>query len=371
MRPDEHKAKASRRYQSKHKKQGDTTALEVAQARRAAAKAKIAGNSLSAIRRRNADTDRASPAASAPSELNATTTPTKTFSRRKIASNKDRYEEKSEQDQIIEDAKLGIDRETTDLVRMLEEKEAEHVGDNSTFFRFKEEQEWEGDEELQSDTEQKLYHNLLALDITELEAVLSKIPYRSRLQLADSDRLVLESPDNTNSKNRKPIVPGFVKNAKGLVMFKKPIVQSQPQAEGIMITNDGSNHEKVEAAKKAQQSSRPAQQPSITQSKAAIQSPTSGTKQKETAVHDDDAKDQQHSKYEDDLDSILNQDLPADRSGNQTCYLDQNSHSWSLGYKQPLKRPNVLKKPVSKSIPPNKSSKAADTDDAWLDEMLE
>lgn len=71
----------------------------------------------------------------------------------------------------------------------------------------------------------------------------------------------------TTSKNRKPIVPGFVKNAKGLVMFKKPVVQPQPQAEGIMITNDGSNHEKVEAAKKAQQSSRPAPQPSITQSK--------------------------------------------------------------------------------------------------------
>ncbi|KAG2177990.1 hypothetical protein INT43_003243 [Umbelopsis isabellina] len=345
MRPDEHKAKASRRYQSKHKKQGDPTALEVAQARRAAAKAKVAGNSLSAIRRRNADIDQASQTASASSEPDDTTTPTKTFSRRKIASNKDRYEEKSEQDQIIEDAELGIDRETTDLVRMLEEKEAENVGDNSTFFRFKEEQEWEEDDELQSEIEQKLYHNLLALDITELEAVLSKLPYRSRLHLADSDRLVPQSLDMSVSKNRKPIVPGFVKNAKGLVMFKKPVVQSQPQAEGIMITNDGSNHEKVEAAKKAQQSSRPAPQPSITQSKEEI------------TVHDD-AKDQQHSKYEDDLDSLLNQDLPADRSGNQN-------------YKQPLKRPNMLKKPVSKPIPPKKSSNAADTDDAWLDEMLE
>lgn len=97
MRPDEHKAKASRRYQSKHKKQGDTTALEVAQARRAAAKAKIAGNSLNAIRRRNAESDQASQTVSVSSELNDTTTPTKTFSRRKIASNQDRYEEKSEQ----------------------------------------------------------------------------------------------------------------------------------------------------------------------------------------------------------------------------------------------------------------------------------
>lgn len=39
----------------------------------------------------------------------------------------------------------------------------------------------------------QLYHNLLALDITELEAVLSKIPYRSRLQVADSDRLVVSN----------------------------------------------------------------------------------------------------------------------------------------------------------------------------------
>jgi hypothetical protein len=77
------------------------------------------------------------------------------------------------------------------------------------------------------------------------------------------------SPDSMISKNRKPIVPGFVKNAKGLVLFKKPVVQSQPEAEGIMITNDGSNHEKVQAAKKAQQSSRPIQ-PSITQTKGNV-----------------------------------------------------------------------------------------------------
>jgi hypothetical protein len=97
MRPDEHKAKASRRYQNKHKKQGDATALEVAQARRAAAKAKVGGNSISAIRRRNAETDQSPQAASVTSELDNTTTPAKTFSRRKISSNKDRYEEKSEQ----------------------------------------------------------------------------------------------------------------------------------------------------------------------------------------------------------------------------------------------------------------------------------
>jgi hypothetical protein len=148
MRPDEHKAKASRRYQSKHKKQGDTASADVAQARRQAAKAKVSGIGITAIRRRNGEfeqsTNTATVAASA--EPESPVSDTRRFSRRKITTNRDRYEEISVEgshptfnhcrrdlafttdifnfppDQIKEDAELGIDRETTDLVRMLEEQ---------------------------------------------------------------------------------------------------------------------------------------------------------------------------------------------------------------------------------------------------------
>lgn len=71
-----------------------------------------------------------------------------------------------------------------------------------------------------------------------------------------------EFPDNERSRNDKPIVPGFIKNARGLVLFKKTAAEPKQEAlDGITIRNDGSNHEKVEAAKKAQQERRQAHGP--------------------------------------------------------------------------------------------------------------
>lgn len=119
------------------------------------------------------------------------------------------------------------------------------------------------------------------MDMTELEEVLSRVSYRSRLQLPDSDDTVVcyercylimlcyltmghqpEYPEEVKkSNNSKPIVPGFIKNARGLVMFKKPVDHPKPEVEGIMIRNDGSNHVKVDAAKKAQQKTIVSQSP--------------------------------------------------------------------------------------------------------------
>jgi hypothetical protein len=96
MRPDEHKAKASRRYQNKHKKQGETEAADVALARRQAAKTKISGNSIAAIRRRNGEFEQPI-AAAKPTEPESPQQETRRFSRRKIASNRDRYEEVTEE----------------------------------------------------------------------------------------------------------------------------------------------------------------------------------------------------------------------------------------------------------------------------------
>jgi hypothetical protein len=97
MRPDEHKAKASRRYQNKHKKQGDVTAAEVAQARRQAAKAKVSGVGITAIRRRNGEFDHPNqPAANTTSsEPDSPVSDIRRFSRRKVTTNRDRYEEVS------------------------------------------------------------------------------------------------------------------------------------------------------------------------------------------------------------------------------------------------------------------------------------
>ncbi|CAO3669220.1 unnamed protein product [Umbelopsis ramanniana] len=359
MRPDEHKAKASRRYQSKHKKQGETEAADIALARRQAAKAKISGNSIAAIRRRNGEFEQ--PTATKPAEPESPQQETRRFSRRKIASNRDRYEEITDEDQILQDAEMGIDRETTELVNMLEGQELKNSGDNTTFFKFKDE-EWLDDEGLQSEKEQELYQSLLQLDLTELEGVISRIPYRSMMGISESDSFVPEFPDNERSRNDKPIVPGFIKNARGLVLFKKTTAEPKQEAlDGITIRNDGSNHEKVEAAKKAQQEQQRAHGPpgpmNETKNKLATSVSKIGNSQNQEQRQQQTT--QQHSQYEDDLDSLLNQGSPADRSDVQSSKLS-------------LKRPSGLKKIPMRPMPKSKQQPSKqDSDDAFLDEMLE
>jgi hypothetical protein len=103
---------------------------------------------------------------------------------------------------------------------------------------------------------------------------------------------------------------------------------------------------------------------------------------------------QQHSQYEDDLDSLLNQGSPADRSDVQSkCCAQAITSSrggcicgfilikkkeflvlipWrSLGSKMSLKRPSGLKKIPMRPIPKSKQPSKQESDDAFLDEMLE
>jgi hypothetical protein len=141
MRPDEHKAKESRKYQVRKKQQGDHAAAEIAEARRKAAKAKDRGVGITAIRRRNGDLNEETE-----EEREERKKMQAKYSRRKLVSNYDRYEEETEQgiiykgntciktyfffslDRFEKDAELGIDRETTDLVSMLE-----NTGKSSSF----------------------------------------------------------------------------------------------------------------------------------------------------------------------------------------------------------------------------------------------
>lgn len=95
MRPDEHKAKESRRYQARKKHQGDATAAEVAERRRAAAKAHDNGTSIAAIKRRNGELP--SLQQEHDEEEAKLKARSKQFSRRKLVSNQYRYQEMTEQ----------------------------------------------------------------------------------------------------------------------------------------------------------------------------------------------------------------------------------------------------------------------------------
>lgn len=92
MRPDEHKAKDSRKYQARKKNQGDSSAAEIAQARRKAAKANDRGTGIAAIRRRNGDFVQETE-----EEKEERKALQAKYSKRGITANYDRYEEETEQ----------------------------------------------------------------------------------------------------------------------------------------------------------------------------------------------------------------------------------------------------------------------------------
>ncbi|KAG0174255.1 hypothetical protein DFQ30_005297 [Apophysomyces sp. BC1015] len=216
MRPDEHKSKESRKYQARKKLQGDTEAAETAEARRRASRARDKGQGVAAIRRRNGE-------ASQRQEQSKSST---NFSRRKITN------------EMALDAELGIDRETTDLVAMLEETD-EISGGGTSYFKFKEEQLWE------TDTIQKeeLYKNMLQVNFDLFEGVMQQMDTRTLLGLSEEDADLVDSAyADVPIRLDKPIVPAFAKNAKGLVLFKSSVVVEKKEQDGIYLRNDGSNH---------------------------------------------------------------------------------------------------------------------------------
>ncbi|SAM05020.1 hypothetical protein [Absidia glauca] len=234
MRPDEHKSKESRRYQQKKKKEGDTSASEIAEARRRRAKANDKGTSVAAIRRRNGEL----PTFNAPS-TSADTPPTikaAQFSRRKVTSNQDRYKERSLQDDIDQDAELGIDRETTDLVAMLDDAEG-HLTGGSTYFKFKEEQELSGA------NRDEMYRDLLQVDFAALEKKFEQTETRILLGLSTDD---VDAIDYAFAQDYigldKPLIPATNKTSQGVVMLKSQTPsmaqQQNSKEDGLYLRND-------------------------------------------------------------------------------------------------------------------------------------
>ncbi|KAI9031541.1 hypothetical protein CLU79DRAFT_830817 [Phycomyces nitens] len=227
MRPDEHKSRDSKRYQARKLKQGDSSASEVAEARKLAAiRARDKGTGIAAIRRRNGE---------APPQT-AEREPSTSFARRKLGTNADRYKEVSAEDELAQDAELGIDRETTELAEMLDETDDSTGG---SYFKFKEEQVWAQT----TDQEEQLYRTMMQVDFDSYEGVLQQINTRKLLGLSEKDiELVDCAFEQEPITVTKPIVPAVTRNAKGLVLFKSLMITEPKKIDGIYLRNDGSNH---------------------------------------------------------------------------------------------------------------------------------
>ncbi|KAL0074814.1 hypothetical protein F4703DRAFT_1744763 [Phycomyces blakesleeanus] len=233
MRPDEHKSKESKRYQAKKLKQGDATAAEIAGARKiAAAKSRDKGTGIAAIRRRNGE-------ALPQSQIDEQRERSILFARRKLGTNADRYKEVSAEDEITQDAELGIDRETTELVGLLEETDDTAAG--ASYFKFKEEQVWDTQT---TEEQEEVYRTMMQVDFDSFEGILQQTDTRTLLGLSEKDiglvDCVFEQEPITVTK---PIVPAVTKNSKGLVLFKSLIItEPKKEVDGIYLRNDGSNH---------------------------------------------------------------------------------------------------------------------------------
>ncbi|CAO3682060.1 unnamed protein product [Rhizopus stolonifer] len=230
MRPNEHKAKESRKYQARKKQQGDNSAFEVARQR--AEKSRDKGMGIASIRRRNGEEKEETEQEKEEKRANQAK-----FSRRKMTSNYDCYKEETEQDRLERDAELGIDCETTDLVSMLENTDE----GSSTFFKFKDEQLFGGEQK-------QMQRNMLQVDFQSFVPILEELDAQQLLGLSDS-QLVEDALNYQPVVLDKPMVPAFAKNAKGYIVHNKS--QQQPtrntlsEIDGIYLRNDGSNHKAI------------------------------------------------------------------------------------------------------------------------------
>ncbi|KAI8067852.1 hypothetical protein BC940DRAFT_51724 [Gongronella butleri] len=232
MRPDEHKSKDSRRYQQKKKKQGDETAAAVAAERRQRQRENDRGQGVAAIRRRNGETP-------SRAELDAEQEEQQRqraaqFSRRKITSNVDRYSELSMQDELEMDAEQGIDRETTDLVAMVEDVQGQLGTQSASYFKFKDEQ----DKMAQPD---QTYQSLLQIDMDSMGTKCQQIETRD---------LFCVDPDNEDDADLidsmyehdwvaldKPLIPTMNKTRQGTILFQTPVKHEASPTDGIHIRN--------------------------------------------------------------------------------------------------------------------------------------
>ncbi|ORX59826.1 hypothetical protein DM01DRAFT_1381334 [Hesseltinella vesiculosa] len=228
MRPDEHKAKDSRRYQQKKKQQGDNTAASVAEERRHKQKGQDRGTSIAAIRRRNGEL----PQAASPSDQPQSS---QQFSRRKITSNTERYSEMSLQDEVDQDAELGIDRDTTDLVAMVETVQEELSMDGTSYFKFK-------DEQLDAmDQNDQVYRSLLHINLDALAQKCEQIETRDLLGLeSDDDDLISSIQEQDWIPLNKPLIPAVTKTRQGTVLFNNAPTKapSELPLDGIYVRNN-------------------------------------------------------------------------------------------------------------------------------------
>ncbi|KAK3846096.1 MAG: hypothetical protein J3R72DRAFT_434162 [Linnemannia gamsii] len=147
--------------------------------------------------------------------------PRKSYSRRKITSNADRYIEHDEEMNEEEELEQGIDRQTIAFREMLKDSDQKKTFDPAAYFRFKSEKEVETQDALEDSQQAR---KLLEVRLNDIEAALMTLNIKDRLYLKNSDVKALDRDivGKVSLNIGKPIVPKLVRGQVANDILIKP-----------------------------------------------------------------------------------------------------------------------------------------------------
>ncbi|KAG0258780.1 hypothetical protein BG011_003078 [Mortierella polycephala] len=147
--------------------------------------------------------------------------PRKSYARRKIVSNADRYIELDEEVIEAEELDQGVDRQTIAFREMLKDSDQKKTFDPAAYFRFKAEKEVESQDGLE---ESQQTRKLLEVRLDDIENALMTLSIKDRLLLRDSDVKALERDmvGKVSLSTGKPIVPKLVRGQAASDILIKP-----------------------------------------------------------------------------------------------------------------------------------------------------
>ncbi|KAI9240952.1 MAG: hypothetical protein BYD32DRAFT_458356 [Podila humilis] len=229
MRPDPHKQAASRKYQHKLKNKGaagvtagtgSTTSTSDAPSHRGGA-THLRGSPGRGAARGGARGGRGGYTRGSHGQSNNGQdddeedesddgTPRKSYARRKITSNADRYAEPDVAVTEAEELEQGIDRQTMAFREMLNDADQKKTFDPAAYFRFKSEKDVENQDAAE---ESQQARKLLEVRLDDIEKALMTLSIKDRLFLRESDAKSLDQDivGKVSFSTGKPIVPKLVR----------------------------------------------------------------------------------------------------------------------------------------------------------------
>ncbi|KAG0365508.1 hypothetical protein BGZ54_006467 [Gamsiella multidivaricata] len=229
MRPDPHKQAASRKYHNKVRSRGGGVAGTAVDPNASSAGHRGGrggsgggarggrGGGRGGYRGRSNDSEQKE---DEDEGVDSDDAPRKSYARRKIVSNADRYIERNEEVTEAEELEQGIDRQTIAFRDMLKDSDQKKTFDPAAYFRFKSEKDVDTQDPMESQQARKL----LEIRLNDIEKALMALSIKERLNLRDTDAQELDRDmlGKVSMSTGRPIVPKLVRGQAASDILIKP-----------------------------------------------------------------------------------------------------------------------------------------------------